>query len=277
MRNHFRRGARFIADARQHCRPYSKGEINSYIKKAEVLDAFSKKFGSRMGLIGDSGMKVLRALLEGFLDWKTGACFPRIRAIMQKTRYARSTVCEALRRLQHVGIVKWVQRRQWKHIWRNGRAFMAEVQTSNAYSFSPPRADAHQLPILKRSRVRALVGSVAKSLSPNGFVSGSGKHTEGTPPVISLSGKVGFQWAAAPSAAIPARCGAPARCGHEPTSGIYSGAVALEARDKLASADALAGYRLQRRASFLAACASSNGAPGGRDADRRVGCGRKFG
>lgn len=172
-----------------HFRPYSKGEILAILKKAETLDAWSKKFGCRMGLIGDSGMKVLRALLYGFMDWKTGACFPRIRAIMAKTRYARSTVCEALRRLERVGIVQRINRRQWKTIWRNGGSFKAEVQTSNAYLFSPPHPDARTLPVCKRARPGAkqltlgIVGSVKGTLSMG--VSGSGERTRRSPIDIS--------------------------------------------------------------------------------------------
>ena len=53
---------------------------------------------------------VLEALLWGFHNAVTGRCFPSYERIVKRARCARSTVYEAIRALERVGILTWVNR-----------------------------------------------------------------------------------------------------------------------------------------------------------------------
>jgi transposase len=175
VRNRFRRGAGFIADPRQHCRrpriknpaarklepqKISKGEINAILKRLQEIDDWSKKFGCRMGLIGDNGLKVWRYLANSFManGW---ACFPSYRHIAKKLNIARSTVGEALRRLKRVGALNWTERQHRI----NGR----RVQGTNLFTIHDPSESMKFMPLLKRVRKTAVdaVANVVKSACPS--------------------------------------------------------------------------------------------------------------
>jgi hypothetical protein len=133
------------------------GEINAIVRRAQVLDEWSKKFGCRMGLVGETGMKVLRYLAYAFMA-KGFACFPSYRWIASKTHLARSTVGAALRRLKHIGALQWIERQHRI----NGR----RVQGTNLFTLHMPSMKAKLEPV--RKKVAEAVGNVVKSASLSG-------------------------------------------------------------------------------------------------------------
>ena len=88
-------------------------------------------------------MEVLEALLWGFHNAHSGACFPSYEAIAAKAECCRDTVCEAIKALAFAGVLTWVNRivrervrerdlfGQWATRWR-------VLRTSNAYAFRDP-------------------------------------------------------------------------------------------------------------------------------------------
>jgi hypothetical protein len=167
VRSQFRRGARFIADARQHCRPLDRNERVRIIVAAKALEAATKATGARMGALGLTGLFVLDCLLFGFLRRSDGLCCPSIAAIQEKTRLGRSTIFEALNRLEAAGIVTRAGRLVRKMINFGGLTRLTTVQTTNLYSFDEPGPGAHLLPIKRRIRNDAarLVARLAKAFS----------------------------------------------------------------------------------------------------------------
>jgi hypothetical protein len=121
----------------------TKGEIDAILRRLQVIDERSKRFGDRMGLIGDSGLKVFRYLAYAYTA-KGWACFPSYRHIAAKTGLARSTVSDALTRLKRLGALSWVQR-------RNGKR-----QGTNVFRIHMPPLQARLLPVLKRVRRKAV-------------------------------------------------------------------------------------------------------------------------
>src|SRR4029077_3665193 len=87
--------------------------------------------------------EVLEALLWGFHNAVSGACFPSYEAIAAKAECCRDTVCEAIKALAFDGVLPWVTRivrerarerdlfGQWVSRWR-------VLRTSNAYAFRDP-------------------------------------------------------------------------------------------------------------------------------------------
>jgi hypothetical protein len=162
----------------------SQGELNTIHRRLLVIDEWSKRFGCRMGLIGDNGFKVWRYLAYAFA-MKGLACFPSRRHIAKKVNIARSTVGEALNRLKRVGALSWMERPSRK----NGR----RIQGTNLYTLHMPGQEAHKLPLLKRVRKRVfdplakVVKSVVKSAAFPGFFRETGIRPHGATPDINNS------------------------------------------------------------------------------------------
>ncbi len=177
MRNHFRRGARFIADARQCCRSLDRNERARILSAAEALERRTRPPGARNGIFGLVGLEVLRALLFGFLRRSDGLCCPSVKAIQEKTGLSRSAIFEALNRLEAAGIVQRTQRLVRKVVDFGGLARLTTVQTSNLYAFAEPHHSAHLLPVKRRLRNDAarLVAKLAKAFS---LQTESAKRTE---------------------------------------------------------------------------------------------------
>jgi hypothetical protein len=150
----------------------SQDEINAILRRLQEIEDHSKKSGDRMGLIGDNGFKVFRYLAFSFMA-KGWAAFPSYRHIAAKTNIARSTVGKVLRRLKHVGALKWTERQHRK----NGR----RVQGTNLFTLHMPSAMAKFLPRLKSVAkvVAKAVASVGKSAGLSRFFRGTDNRTHG--------------------------------------------------------------------------------------------------
>jgi Helix-turn-helix domain len=100
--------------------------------------------GRHYGRVTAKFLRVLRALLYGFHNSKTGRCFPSYETIMKEADCARSTVYEAIKTLEEVGILTWVNRlvriREWgPDLFGRARNRWRVIRTSNAYTFVDPQ------------------------------------------------------------------------------------------------------------------------------------------
>jgi AraC-like DNA-binding protein len=101
--------------------------------------------GRAYGVITAKTLAVLEALLWAFHNAKSGLCFPSYEKIAEAAGCARSTVAEALKALEEVGVLSWVQRikrvreRCPDLLGDNGWRWRV-LRTSNAYNFRDPRS-----------------------------------------------------------------------------------------------------------------------------------------
>jgi DNA-binding transcriptional MocR family regulator len=111
---------------------------------AAAWSARHRQPGQHKGPLTRAFLEVLEALLWGFHNAHTGACFPSYESIAAKAGCARSTVAEAVNALEWAGVLTWRHRivrirercadlfgqRGWR--WR-------VLRTSNAYVFRDPK------------------------------------------------------------------------------------------------------------------------------------------
>jgi hypothetical protein len=114
---------------------------------AKGWNALHRRPGQHRGPLTRATTEVLEALLWGFHNAATGACFPSYEAIAAKAECCRDTVCEAIKALELAGVLAWVNRivrervrepdlfGQWTWRWR-------VIRTSNAYTFRDPKPGA---------------------------------------------------------------------------------------------------------------------------------------
>lgn len=129
---------------------------------AQGFDRRTKEKGRHGGVLGHSGLAVLRSLLFDFLNMGDGRLDPTYEAIAEKTGYARDTVIEAMKRLVIAGIIEKTRRivrekvKQWCELTRSVVLAWRVRQTSNAYRVNyplPDRRDCGDLgaPLLQRA------------------------------------------------------------------------------------------------------------------------------
>jgi hypothetical protein len=111
---------------------------------ARAWSARNRRPRQHRGPITRAFMDVLKALLWGFHNSRTGCCFPSYEAIAAKAECCRDTVCEALKALEWAGVLTWQNRitrilvrerdlfGQWVSRWQ-------VIRTSNAYVFRDPK------------------------------------------------------------------------------------------------------------------------------------------
>lgn len=140
-RNRYRAGGVFV-DPTAVATPMDRNQRAKLLYTAEQLERRSKAPGKRNGLLGQSGLQVLRALLLRFANSRTGSCFPSLLKIQAATRLCRQTIVAALARLERCGIIRIVRRLIRTMIERVSpitgelQRYVGVVQTSNAYSFN---------------------------------------------------------------------------------------------------------------------------------------------
>lgn len=105
----------------------AKARIMAY---AAAWSARNRQPRQHVGPITRAYMDVLRALLWGFHNSKSGACFPGYEAIAERARCSRDTVREAIKVLEAADILSWVHRLR--------RIAGRVIRTSNGYSFRDP-------------------------------------------------------------------------------------------------------------------------------------------
>jgi DNA-binding transcriptional MocR family regulator len=97
---------------------------------AEALDRRTHQPGRHGGALRRTGLAVLKALVFGFLG-PGGRCDPSLEGLARLAGCTRSTVAEALKRLEAAGLVQRVAR--WRAVAANGG--LVVVQLSNVYLF----------------------------------------------------------------------------------------------------------------------------------------------
>jgi hypothetical protein len=123
----FRRNAEYATDSLAF-RPIDRNQRVRVIVAAEALERRTKGKGCKSGVLGQSGLRVLRSLLFDFCAIPTGRCCPSYEAIREMTGFCYATISGALSRLEQSGLVRIVRRILWTPLGAR--------QTSNAYAFS---------------------------------------------------------------------------------------------------------------------------------------------
>jgi hypothetical protein len=115
--------------------------------RAEALERSTKEKGQRDGVLGQSALMVLRALLFHFLDIKSGKLDPSYKQIHKQTGFCIETISQALKKLERAGILeihRRIARKAYK-VWSDlNRRFFELVrveQITNAYMVNVPVPD----------------------------------------------------------------------------------------------------------------------------------------
>jgi hypothetical protein len=146
--------------------PVSTAVRHRLYRLAVRLRRRTKAKGRKRGVISDAALHIYWHMLFTLTDNATGACEPAIDYIAMKAGAARSTVCEALKQLERVGLLR-VMRRLVRRVIGEGRSRReTTLQDTNAYSFAEPHGYAHLLPVpAVPSRTDQLVGNLLDCLS----------------------------------------------------------------------------------------------------------------
>jgi hypothetical protein len=146
-RKRWRKGSTYAADFR----PLDRNQRAAILFLADQLDRKTHQPGRHGGMIGRTGLAVLRAMVTRFLDFKTGRLDPSIASIARAANVARSTAQDALDRLEAAGILERTRRiaRVRMKVWNAaaGRHVTSDrvVQQTNAYrlNFAVPHRAEH--------------------------------------------------------------------------------------------------------------------------------------
>jgi hypothetical protein len=91
--------------------------------------------GCQGGALGTPALKVLEALIFDFMNYQTGRLDPSYEGIAKRANICASAVAAALKKLQTLGIVRWIRRCLVVRNEGNGR--LERKQKTNAYSLRP--------------------------------------------------------------------------------------------------------------------------------------------
>ena len=142
----YRRGARFIMDPRNHCRPLDRNERARILYLAESLERRTKPVGGRNGVLGYVGLSVLKALLLRFQRASDGMCAPSYTELQAVTGLCRQSIRNGLKRLEAAGILR-ITRRLVRELVDGGGYMVRTIrQASNLYAVHEPTAGAELLP-----------------------------------------------------------------------------------------------------------------------------------
>ena len=142
----YRRGSVFDRGG-EFYRPISTKARALVMDRAEALERRTKARGQRDGVLGQSALMVLRALLFHFLDTKIGKLDPSYKQIQKQTGFCVQTIAVALKRLERAGILEIRRRidRKGKQLWNElTRRFVWlkwVEQITNAYMVNVPVPD----------------------------------------------------------------------------------------------------------------------------------------
>ncbi len=154
-------------------RPIDRNDRWRVWTAAEALEKRTKQARKHGGVLGHSGLVVLRCLLFEFLNIGGGRLDPTYESIAEKTNLHRDTVIEAVKRLTIAGVLE-VTRRIIRERVKTWCEFAGRVmwiwrtrQTSNAYRVNFPRPARQELGDLGAPLLRAgFPGVKAESESP---------------------------------------------------------------------------------------------------------------
>jgi hypothetical protein len=109
----------------------AKVRIMAYVRG---YNAKHRRDGQHQGPITWAFFRVLKAMLWGFHNNRTGHCFPSYETIAEKAECCRDTVYEAIKALEASGILDWAHRFD-KIFIKGGWKY---IRVSNAYLFRDP-------------------------------------------------------------------------------------------------------------------------------------------
>ena len=121
----------------------AKARVAAY---ARAWSTRHRQDGQHKGPITRAFLDVLQALLWGFHNSRSGACFPSYERIAEKAGCCRRTVAEALKVLEWAGVLSWqhritrIRERCTDLFGRQGWRWRV-IRTSNAYQFIDPQAE----------------------------------------------------------------------------------------------------------------------------------------
>jgi hypothetical protein len=142
----FRHTAVFCPDWRPHSRILDRNERAKIMALAEALERRTKPAGKRNGVLGHVGLTVLRCLMFGFLNAKTGLCCPSYQTLQVRTGLCRQSIANGLARLEQTGLIKIVRRLVRERVNRispitgEPESYVGTVQTTSLYSLHRPGA-----------------------------------------------------------------------------------------------------------------------------------------
>jgi hypothetical protein len=143
----YRRGARFVMDPRQHCRPLDRNERARILALSEALERRTRPAGARNGVVSQPGLRVLRALLLCFLRGSDGLCCPSYVVLMAATWLCKQSIANALKRLEACGILRITRRLVREAVDAGGFMMTVCRQGSNLYAIFEPGEHAGRLPV----------------------------------------------------------------------------------------------------------------------------------
>lgn len=115
--------------------PVSMKEARRLYRRAEDFERQTRQPGRQDGALGRNGLKVIEALLFGFLNYRTGQLDPAYEAIARKACMSVRSVARGLKNLYQAGVLHW-QRRCRPVVDEAGRCTLE--QDTNAYGVRPP-------------------------------------------------------------------------------------------------------------------------------------------
>jgi hypothetical protein len=126
-------------------RPLDRNAKVRIMHRARALSNRVEK-GKAYGPITAKALAVLQALLWGFHNARSGLCFPSYEKIAEVAHCARSTVADAIKALEQVGLLSWMNRivRIRERCPVLGSRIRI-IRTSNAYHFHDPQPTAKPL------------------------------------------------------------------------------------------------------------------------------------
>ena len=110
-------------------RPPSRKEAQRLYFRLEGYERQSRAHGRQDGAVGRNGLAIARALLFGFLNYRTGQLDPSYETIARKACISIRSVARGLRALKEIGFLSWVRR--CVEVSRDGRYSLE--QESNLY------------------------------------------------------------------------------------------------------------------------------------------------
>jgi hypothetical protein len=142
----WRKGSRFDVGDKWR-RPLDRNDRARVMVCAEGLERRTKEKHKRDGLLGQSGLGVLRCLVNHFQNRQSGRLDPGYDDIQRVTGFCRQTIANAIKALERAGILEIMRRlerrrvRVWLEEAKQFAVYDEVVQTTNAYMVNYPFPD----------------------------------------------------------------------------------------------------------------------------------------
>jgi Helix-turn-helix domain len=142
-----RAAARAFIPESEGCAPSTVADRQRIMRAAEDLELATKMKGKKNGALGYIGLHILRLLMFTYANATTGLCCPSYRTLCKVSGLCKSSVSNALYRLECTGLLVITRRQVRRQISRISgitglpETFLTTVQGSNLYKFVAPTTD----------------------------------------------------------------------------------------------------------------------------------------